>query len=333
MRFREIIIENMVLRKELEILKRSRPAMLKTTHQDRTVLAALNSIIRKKPPLISLFRPETILKWQKERIKAFWNFGNKRPKTGRPPTPGKIRKLILRMKTENMTWGSPRIADELSVKLGIKIDQSTVHRILRPFERGWPSADRKLTWTQFLKSQIGSIFAMDFMTVDTITNKRLYVLFIIRHKTREIVQFGITEFPGMNFVRQQLIRFEEDIVEKTNGIIHLVHDNDAIFRFCLEDYGITPIKTAPYSPKMNSIMERFIGSIRREALDNFLLFNSRQTYNIIREYVDYYNSQRPHQGIEGVPKGFRTVRKGRIRSKPILSGLHHHYFRTKQEAA
>ena len=79
---------------------------------------------------------------------------------------------------------------------------------------------------------------------------------------------------------------------------------------------------------MNSIAERFVGSARREALDYFLILNKKQLKNILTEYIDYYNSFRPHQGIDQqIPDGNSFRKDGIIKKKSILGGLHSHCFR------
>jgi len=172
--------------------------------------------------------------------------------------------------------------------------------------------------------QAESIYAMDFFTVDTFLNQRFYVLFIIHHSTREIVQFAITQNPVREFVRQQIIELENSL----NCIIYLIHDNARQFNLNFLDYGIKEIKTSVNAPNMNAIAERFVGSARRDALDYFLLFNEKQIRNILKDYIYYYNDLRPHQGIDQqVPKGYSPQEKGDIRKKNILGGLHHHYFR------
>ena len=80
---------------------------------------------------------------------------------------------------------------------------------------------------------------------------------------------------------------------------------------------------------MNAIAERFVGSIRREALDNYLIFTEKQISKIIKEYIFYYNNYRFHQGINKVPVDYCPQKNGRIISMPVLSGLHHHYYRKK----
>ncbi len=165
---------------------------------------------------------------------------------------------------------------------------------------------------------------MDFFTVDTILQQRFYVYFMIYHKTREIVHFAITRNPCRQFVRQQLIEFEQSV----NDLVYVIHDNAAQFNLDYLAYGIKEIRTSVEAPNMNAIAERFIGSVRREALDYFLLISEKQVLNILREYIDYYNSKRPHQGLEqNTPQGFEAQKCGKVRKMPILGGLYYHYER------
>ena len=104
------------------------------------------------------------MKWQSELIKKFWTFPSKKSKMGRPPVPRWIKNLILEMKNNNLNWGNKRIQGEL-LKLGIELHKKTIGNILRDFRRKG-EIRKGLTWSKFLKSQIKSIYAMDFFTVD-----------------------------------------------------------------------------------------------------------------------------------------------------------------------
>ena len=79
---------------------------------------------------------------------------------------------------------------------------------------------------------------------------------------------------------------------------------------------------------MNVYVERLIGSVRREALDHFLLFSEKQVQNIISEYVNYYNTLRPHQGIHRIPESRHDSQIGEIQKESVLWNLHHHYYRS-----
>ena len=134
----------------------------------------------------------------------------------------------------------------------------------------------------------------------------------------------------MLFVKQQIIEFEWNSVQKIKDKIYMIHDGAGEFRFDFLDYGIESLKASFRSPNLNSIAERFVGSVRREAPDHFLLFNKNQVFGIIKKYIEYYNTQRPHQGIGGkVPKSYKIQKNGSIKSEKILFGLHHHYYRSK----
>ena len=166
---------------------------------------------------------------------------------------------------------------------------------------------------------------MDFFTVDTIFNKRFYVYFIIYHETREVVQFAMTSNPSREFVRQQLIRLQDTF----NHVIYMIYDNAAQFKLNYLDYGIKGIRISVQAPNMNSIAERFVGSVRCEALDYYLLINESQVRKILSKYIEYFNSKRPHQGIEqSIPMGYIPLIHGKIKKIPILCGLCNHYIRS-----
>ena len=118
---------------------------------------------------------------------------------------------------------------------------------------------------------------------------------------------------------------------------YLIRDNDgkygAKFKALLKHSGIEDKNTPPQAPRANAICERFIGTLKREALDNMLLVHQHQLHRVVKEFVDYYNRMRPHQGIDQhIPDRFDEPRlqlwnkpQGPIRATPILNGLHHHY--------
>ena len=91
------------------------------------------------------------------------------------------------------------------------------------------------------------------------------------------------------------------------------------------DYGVTDKSTAVRSPNMNAFAERFVRSIRQEALDHFILISEKQVKKIVKEYVNYYNKYRPHQGLGDIPEKSLFLGSGNIKCDDVLFGLHHHY--------
>lgn len=333
---KRLLIEYSLLQKEQEILLRNKPLKIKTNNTDRLILVSLNNIF-KITDKIKIIKPATLLKWQQQLIKNKWTFPKILNKPGRPPVSSKIKNLVLKIKQENFLWGVKKIQGEL-LKLDISLDTKTIRKIINEFRRKG-KLRTSLTWKKFLTIQAKSIYAMDFLTVDSLLGKRFYVHFVIHHKARKIVQFAITQNPVREFMRQQMMLLQE----KVKTTIYLIRDNDILFSLNYKHYDIKEIRTAIAAPKMNSIAERFVKSVRREALDNYLIISEKQIKNILTEYINYYNNYRPHQGIEQqVPDAYLDTscltqaghsnngvnsQKNNIRSMPILGGLHHHYFR------
>ena len=119
------------------------------------------------------------------------------------------------------------------------------------------------------------------------------------------------------------------------GPRYLIRNNDskygASFERVAEGTGIEVLKTPYRAPKANAICERFLGSLRRECLDYFLILSERHLYRVVKGYKGYFNRARPHQGIEQrIPcqseqLGALPV-NGNLSSRPVLSGLHHDYY-------
>ena len=123
-------------------------------------------------------------------------------KGGRPPTDPALRELVLRLARENPGWGYQRIAGEL-LKLGFSLSPSTVRRLIA--SAGLEPAPRRaaVSWPAFLRRQAASLLACDFFTVETVTLRRLYVLFFIELGSRRVHLAGCTTNPTGAWVVQQ----------------------------------------------------------------------------------------------------------------------------------
>jgi transposase len=315
----------LLLKKENEIYRRHlnlENRRLIFTKTNRFSLAMLNSLSKRALSHLSIVKPETILDWQRRFIKNFWTYKHKLP--GRKPVAGDIKKLILEMKQDNSLWGCKKIANELK-KINIEIHYTTVNKIIQKY-RKQGLIQPNGSWKKFLKRHWDVLFSMDFMTIDTLFGKRFYLLLIMELKTRRVIRLDMTENPCREFVKQRIELLSEEF-EGQEKI--LIHDNAAQFSSIdYSWYGIKGVNTSPYAPNMNTFVERLIRTIRREALDHFLLFSGKQVRKIVSEFVTYYNNQRMHQGIDRIPDAEIDECPGNIKKLPILSGLHHHYYRS-----
>ncbi len=158
----------------------------------------------------------------------------------------------------------------------------------------------------------------------------IFAFFFVFHATREVVHFNVTRCPTDAWAAQQL----REATPTGDRPKYLIRDNDDKFgkRFdsVAEGTGIEIVKTPPRSPDLNSICERFLGSVRRECLDHMVILNERQLRRVLKEYVEiYFNRARPHQGLRQAIPGAAAqsvpTAGGKVVPIPILGGLHHEY--------
>jgi transposase InsO family protein len=266
--------------------------------------------------------PDTVVRWHRQGWRLFWRWKS-RSRGGRPHLSPEIRELITTMSRENRLWGTERIRGEL-LKLGIVVS----NRSIRRYRWRGPARSPSQTWRTFLRNHAHHLWAADLFTVPTLTFKTLYVLVYINHHRRELVHVNVTANPTAAWVWRQLI----EATPWGNKPRHLLHDRDAVygrdFRQRAGRVGIDSIATPVRAPRANAIVERVIGTLRRECLDHMIVLDEQHLLCVLREFVAYYNSERPHRtlGLQTPEQQPRAV-TGPIRSRPILNGLHHVYER------
>ena len=318
----QLALEVLALRHQLTVLKRQihKP---KLRPSDRLIWITLKRLWPGWRGALMIFRPETVIGWQRAGFRLFWRWKSRR-RIGRPGKDRELIELIRRMWAVNPTWCSSRIRDELA-KLGLHASTATIQKY-RPKSRG----HRSQSWWTFLQNHTGAIAAMDFFVVPTATFRLLYVLVFIRHERRKIIHFNITEAPTATWTAQQVINaFPDDTAPK-----YLLRDRDSIygsdFVSRVEGMGIQQKLISPRSPWQSPYVERLVGSIRRECLDRVIVFEERQLRQILKSYFQYYLEVRPHRSRDHespVPRPVQALDCGKVIEMPLVGGLHHHYLR------
>ena len=322
-------VEILALRHQLAVLRRQ-VATPRPSWADRAILSALARLLPRHRRHHLFVTPRTLLRWHADLVKRRWTYPRHGP--GRPPIRPTLRALVLRLATENPTWGYRRIAGEIA-GLGRKVSPATVWAILK--KAGFDPAPRRgdLTWAQFLKAQASGILACDFFSVETITLARLYCFAVVEHATRRVHVLGVTANPTAGWVAQQARNLMLDLGDRAGDFRFLIRDRDskftALFDEVFKTEGIRVLLSAPQAPRMNAIMERWVGSVRRELLDRILIMNERHLRKVLAEYEAHFNTCRPHQALnqasplralpDPVDAEIRVTRRDR------LGGLLHEY--------
>ena len=331
-------VELLLLRHELSVLPRTvkKPRL---NSADRMILAALARRLPRRALGGLLVRPETVLGWHRALVRRKWVAFGRRRGPGRPRIDEECRQLILRLAKENPRWGYMRIRGEL-IKLGHVVSATSIRNLMH--KHGVPTSPRRrsVSWREFLRAQASAIVATDYFTVDTWSLKRLHVLFFMELGTRRILWFGVTENPNQEWVSQQARNITWELQEQGSQAKYVICDHDKKFPFAFESVlageGVRVIRTPLQAPKANAYAERWVGSARRECLDWLIIRGRPHLERVLDEYVDQYNNERPHRGLQLHPPNGRlrgVSATGAIRCRSRLGGLLRGYSREPNAAA
>jgi transposase InsO family protein len=313
--------ENAVLRHQLNVLKRRLPGRAQLTNQDRWFFIQLYCWFPTILKALTIIRPETLVRWHRAGFRCYWRWKS-RPRGGRPQIHTELRVLIHRMSVENPLWGAPRIHGEL-LKLGFEVAQSSVAKYM--VKRRTPPSQG---WRTFLRNHAPDIAAMDLFVVPTIGFDLLYAFVIIRLARRDLVWINVTANPTAEWVARQITQ----AFPWNEAPPYMIRDRDSIYGAIvtrrLRAMGIRDKPIAPASPWQNGVVERLIGSIRREFLDHAIVLGEAHLRRILQSYARYYNETRTHLALgKDAPISRSVQRTGMVTSLAILGGLHHHYVR------
>ena len=174
--------ENLVLRQQVNVLRRRTPKRPYLNNGDRFLFVWLYRWFPSVLEVVAIVRPETIIRWHRAGFRVYWR-RRSRNRVGRPKVSAELRTLIGEMSRANALWGAPRIHGKL-LKLGFEVAQSTVARYMcrhsRPPSQGWRT---------FLSNHVDGIAAIDLFVLPTIAFQLLYCLVIVRHRRRLWVSF------------------------------------------------------------------------------------------------------------------------------------------------
>jgi putative transposase len=214
--------ENLFLRKQLALYQERHIKPKRATHATRIALIWLARWFDWRQALV-IVQLQTLSRWHRQGFRVFWRW---KSRPGRPPIPTALRALIHRMARENPTWGEERIANELSLKLGLRVSPRTVRKYMpkRP-DRSPGHRVQAQRWSTFVRNHTQAIVACDFCVVVTATFRLLYVFVVMEHATRRILHINTTAHPTARWTMHQL----REAIPADHPYRFIIHDRDTIF--------------------------------------------------------------------------------------------------------
>jgi putative transposase len=278
---------------------------LRLTDDQRRRLAVKGKVLGRHHlgDIAGIVTPDTILRWYRRLVAKKYD-GSKQRAPGRPRTKPDIAALVVRMANENPTWGYTRIRGGLK-NLGREVARNTIKAILKDHGiEPAPERRTKTPWTTFLAAHWDGLAAADFFTVEVLTMGglvRYFVFFVMRLKTRTVEIAGITRQPNEAWMTQTARNLTDADDGFLRGVRYLILDRDPFyttaFRRILRDSGVKPLLLPAWSPNLNAYAERFVLSAKSECLERVVPLGEEHLRAAVREFVDHYHEERPHQGL------------------------------------
>ncbi len=302
---RSVVAESLLLKHQLLTLKRSIKRAPKLTPWDRLLLGFGSACVsRARVPKIAIaLRPSTFLRFHQAlaRLKYHVLYASRHRRQPGPKGPSReLIAAIVEIKRRNPRFGCVHIAQQISRAFSVEIDKDVVRRVLAKHYRPDSGTDGP-SWLTFVGQLKDSLWSTDLFRCQSILLRSHWVLVVMDLFTRRIIGFGIepANIDGVSVCRMFNHAIADQRLPK-----HLSTDHDPLFRFHrwlanLRVLDIEEIKSIPCAPVSHPFVERLIGTIRREYLDQVLFYNSLDLLRKLEAFRTYYNGSRVHQSLGG----------------------------------
>ena len=300
-----VIADTLLMKQQLQVLSRSRQRAPNLSTIDRFLMGFWSLFLSPHRILRAaiIIKPSTLLRFHEALKKRKYRHLFSSHKKGKPGPKGPSNELILaiiEMKQRNPRYGCPMIAGQISRIFGLDIDKDVVRRILAKHYHSAPDHDGGPSWLTFIGHAKDSLWSVDLFRCESILLKSHWVLVVMDQFTRRIIGFGVHagDVDGVALC----CMFNKAISEK--GLPkQLSTDNDPLFQYHrwkanLHILDVEEIKSIPHVPLSHPFVERLIGTIRREHLDQTLFWNAGDLEKKLCEFRDYYNHHRVHSSLE-----------------------------------
>jgi putative transposase len=331
LRIEYLVAENRILRDQIK-------GRVHLSDVQRRTLAEIGKKLSKQAleDVVSIVKPDTILAWHRTLVAQKFDGSRQRKSLGRPRIDPELEDLVLRMARENRSWGYDRIQGSLT-HLGYSISDQTIGNILKRHGLApAPERQKTTTWKEFIRSHMDVLVATDFFTTEVWTWCGLvtyYVLFFLHVGSRRVHIAGVTPHPNEPWMTQIARNETMDTWGFLKPGQYLIHDRDGkycpAFQDIIDKAGVKRVPLPPRSPNLNAFAERWVRSVKEEALSKLILFGERALRHALKEYMTHFHAERPHQGIGNViPFPASRSDRGReatIQCRERLGGLLKYY--------
>ncbi len=337
----ELLLRNEYLATENRILKSQLKTRLRLTDAERVTLAEIAHRLGRKAleDVANAVKPDTLMGWYRRLVARKFDGSKSRRYPGRPRISSEIEQLVVRMAKENSDWGYDRIVGAMA-NLGYTLSDQTVGNILQ--RHGIPPAQerkRTTTWAEFIRAHLSVLAGTDFFSVEVLTLRGLvtyYVLFFIHLESRRVEIAGITPYPNEAWMMQMARNVTMDEWGFLESCRYLIHDRDTkftdSFRAIIRSGHVKPLKLPARSPNLNAYAERWVRSVKEEALSKLILFGEASLRRTLSEYLVHFHTERNHQGKGNVllfPLSHQSApgMDRSVRCRDRLGGLLKYYHR------
>jgi transposase InsO family protein len=302
---RAVMAESLLLRHQLLILNRGRQRAPNLRPADRVIAGACALFMRPSRILRTaiVLKPSTILGFHCTLVRWKCRLLFSPKCRGRPGPKGPTAELIaaiVAMKRRNPRWGCPRITQQIGLSFGIDIDKDVVRRVLARHYHPKAGGDGP-SWLTFMGNIKDSLWSLDMFRCESLSLRSHWLLLVMDQYTRRMIGFGVHagNLDGITVCRMFNAAIRNHALPR-----YISTDNDPLFEFHrwranLRVIEVEEIKTVPYVPLSHPFVERLIGTLRREYLDQVPFWGATDLRRKLAEFQDFYNTHRVHASLDG----------------------------------
>lgn len=305
--YRAIVAENLLLKHQLIIHSRSHKRVPKLSVLDRALFGFRTAFLNPRRIIRAaiLIKPSTLLRFHAALVKNKYQLLYSPDNRGKPGPKGPSQEIInavVAMKQRNPRYGCPRIAQQINLAFGLELNKDVVRQILAKYYRPYPR-NKGPSWLTTLGHAKDSLWSIDLFRCESIMLKSHWVLVVMDQFTRRLIGFSV-HVGDIN--GPDLCRMFNEAASKQPYPCYLSSDNDPIFQYHrwkanMRVLEVEEVKSVPHVPLSHPFVERLIGSIRRELLDQIFFWNADDLRRKLESYRIYFNAHRCHAARNDLP--------------------------------